>query len=236
MRNQRYSQVSNINNKNTGILIALTMKTSAKQTLNQQQSVFTQSSRRVAGFTLIEMIVTVTIAAILASIAIPSFTKMIERNRISTGTNEFLSALILARSEAVKRSTTVVVCASTNQTSCAVGETNFSKGWIIFPECNSSAIGGANEVNGVIDTTINCDSDGNNVLDSSEQQQIIKVHEALPQLSIASGTDHISFDPSGRSTTMTITIGKDASTPSKQIDIRRTGRVKSCKAGTTGGC
>ncbi len=196
------------------------MKTFSKQLSNKQQS----------GFTLIEMIVTVTIAAILASIAIPSFTKMIERNRISTGTNEFLSALILARSEAVKRSMQVTVCSSTNQTSCSTS-TDFAKGWIIFPDWDGDK---------VINTTKTRDTNGDGTLDMSEKDAIIKVHEALPQLSIVSTTANtkaIRYERSGRvKNTMTINIGKKASTPSKQIDISLTGRVKSCKAGTSGGC
>jgi type IV fimbrial biogenesis protein FimT len=185
--------------------------------------------QRAKGFTLVEMIVTVTIAAILASIAIPSFTKMIERNRISTGTNEFLSALILARSEAVKRSSPVVVCASTNSSTCS-GTTDFASGWIIYPDCDGD---------GALGTTNTCDMDGNGVNETSETAAIIKVHDALPQLSIVSSTANtssISYAASGRSTSMTIVIGKDTNTPSRQIDISLTGRVKSCKSGTTGGC
>ena len=55
------------------------------------------------GFTLIELMVTLTVMAILLSIAAPSFTSLMAANRMSTQTNEFIGALNLARSEAVRR-------------------------------------------------------------------------------------------------------------------------------------
>jgi len=199
------------------------MKTSSKQLSHKQQS----------GFTLIEMIVTVTIAAILASIAIPSFTKMIERNRISTGTNEFLSALILARSEAVKRSRNVIVCSSSDLSTCS-GATEFSAGWIIYPDCDNDQ---------VLDTAKTCDMNGDgdvaDAVDMSETDAIIKVHGELSGLSIVAttaNTDKVRYLPSGRANTqLRFQIGKDASTPSKQIDMGLTGRVRSCKL-NSGGC
>src|SRR5690349_7330540 len=69
------------------------------------------------GFTLIELLVTLSVAAVLLSIATPSFVAMNERNRITTYTNNFVTALNYARAEAVRRGTTVTVCISTNGTS-----------------------------------------------------------------------------------------------------------------------
>lgn len=82
------------------------------------------------GFTLIEMMVTIAIAAILLAIAVPSYQGIIINNRISAQTNDFVSGLALARSEAIKRGTSVRVK--------AVG-TNFSSGWTIWVDANGNA-------------------------------------------------------------------------------------------------
>jgi type IV fimbrial biogenesis protein FimT len=62
-----------------------------------------QKSVKHSGFTLIELIVTVSIAAILLSMAIPSFIGTIASNRLTTNDNELVTALNIARSEAIKR-------------------------------------------------------------------------------------------------------------------------------------
>jgi type IV fimbrial biogenesis protein FimT len=55
------------------------------------------------GFTLIEMMMVVTILAVLVTIAIPSFSELRDRNTVDTDSNKLLSSILLARSEAVKR-------------------------------------------------------------------------------------------------------------------------------------
>lgn len=66
---------------------------------------------RARGFTLIELMVTVVVMAILAASAVPSFRNMILQNRASTHVNELVSALSVARSEAIKRGVQVELLA-----------------------------------------------------------------------------------------------------------------------------
>lgn len=64
------------------------------------------------GFTLIELMVTLAVLAVLLGIAVPNFTQMIKNNRLTTEANEFVSVLNVARSEAIKRSDTITITAA----------------------------------------------------------------------------------------------------------------------------
>jgi len=90
------------------------------------------------GFTLIELMVTIAIAAILSAVAIPSFTSTISRNRLTNSANELVTTLNLARSEAVKRAMSVTVRkvdgnSSTNRSAGA----NWEDGWDVFTDADS---------------------------------------------------------------------------------------------------
>ena len=79
------------------------------------------------GFTLIELMVTLTVMAIALSLAAPSFANLLASNRISTQTNEIIGALNLARSEAVRRSKPIALRSNG-------GDLNFSTGWKVFTD------------------------------------------------------------------------------------------------------
>ena len=76
------------------------------------------------GFTLVELMITLAVAAILMTIAIPSFTTTIKNNRLTTQANELITSLNYARSEAIKRGASVTL----NSTST---NTNWHSGWTI---------------------------------------------------------------------------------------------------------
>ncbi|MCL2308099.1 MAG: GspH/FimT family pseudopilin [Proteobacteria bacterium] len=71
------------------------------------------------GFTLIELMVTLSVLAILLAIAAPSFSELIMNNRLATAVNEVQSALNFARAEAVTRRQSVTVCISSDGASCS---------------------------------------------------------------------------------------------------------------------
>lgn len=88
-------------------------------------------SKQASGFTLLELIVAISIAGILMSMAIPSFSDMMRNNRLTTYANELVTSLNLARSEAVKRGVPVTVR--------KIGTGNWSAlGWNVFVDNNGN--------------------------------------------------------------------------------------------------
>lgn len=82
-------------------------------------------------FTLIELMVTISVLAVVISLAAPSFSSMLRENRLAALSTEVQGALQLARSEAIKRRESITVCRSNAaQTTCANG-TNWGAGWLI---------------------------------------------------------------------------------------------------------
>ncbi|AKS40631.1 GspH/FimT family pseudopilin [Wenzhouxiangella marina] len=71
-----------------------------------------RAERAQAGFTLLELIITVALAAILLSLALPSLRAVVQNNRLTVQANDLQTAFQFARSEALKRSRPVSVCAS----------------------------------------------------------------------------------------------------------------------------
>lgn len=78
---------------------------------------------------MIELLVTIAIAAILLGLGVPSFIDFMVRNRLTTYNNDFVAALATARSEAIRRGTTVSVCKRSSDTSCVGG--TWSNGWLV---------------------------------------------------------------------------------------------------------
>lgn len=81
------------------------------------------------GFTMIELLTAIALAAVIMGLAVPSFIDFMIRNRLNSYNNEFVAALAIARSEAVRRGTTVSVCKRASDTSCVGGA--WSNGWLV---------------------------------------------------------------------------------------------------------
>jgi len=91
---------------------------------------------RSRGFTLVELMVTITVGGILLAIAAPSFRSYVQNSRLTSEADSMIYSLNLARDEAVKDDTTIEVCASSDGATC-VG--TWANGWIVVCPANCPA-------------------------------------------------------------------------------------------------
>lgn len=131
---------------------------------------------RQRGLTLIELLVTLSIAVILVTIAVPSFQDFFRRNRIESATSDLMATLSYARSEAIRRGVRVSVCRSNTGTNCTT-TAPWQSGWIVFTNPNND----------------------NNV---DPGEEILRVQQALPApITLNSDfTNRITYQPDGRIT------------------------------------
>lgn len=117
-----------------------------------------QSSNRPAGrhrnskgFTLIELMVTVAVVGILAVVGVPAMAGLINANRINSASDNLTAALQLARSEAIRRGTSVTVCASNDGQACA-STTSWNR-WIVRGRDNVASEAGGEVIDILRDET-----------------------------------------------------------------------------------
>ncbi len=96
------------------------------------------------GFTLIELMVTIAIVAIMASIAVPSFQNFVRQTRVTTQTNDFITGLNYARSESIKQGRRVTMCKSADLATC-IAAGNWAQGWILFVDTDGNGTKAAAE-------------------------------------------------------------------------------------------
>jgi len=90
--------------------------------------------KRNAGFTLMELMVSITVLGVLTAMAVPSFVSMNNRNRLASQANELLSAIQYARAEAIRINSRVTFCGAASadvdaEDDCEGGEQPF---WVVI--------------------------------------------------------------------------------------------------------
>lgn len=101
--------------------------------------------QRIHGFTLVELVVAMAVAAILVTIAVPNLRVFVQNSRIGTQTNDLISDISLARSEAIKSGATATVCSSTAGLACDGGG-NWTNGRLVWTDTNGNGVLDAGEM------------------------------------------------------------------------------------------
>lgn len=177
--------------------------------------------RRSRGFTLLELLATLAIVAIVVGVAVPAMTDAIRRSRLAAAHNEFVSALYLLRSEAAKRNRVVKMCRSRDA---------------MVPSCDSSEGGGWHT-----GWAVWVDADDSGQIDGGEPA--ILVHGPLRGDLIITGNGNVADRVAFRSTGITLgagngtfTICSPGSPMKRQIVLSRTGRLRAQDLASDGSC
>ncbi|AZN63107.1 GspH/FimT family pseudopilin [Acinetobacter johnsonii] len=93
------------------------------------------------GFTLIELMVTIAVLALIATLAAPNLSQTLKNTKVKTSSGEILNFLQQARTEAVRLGKTVTICGSSDGTNClSANKINWSTGLIAIPSASSAPI------------------------------------------------------------------------------------------------
>ena len=106
---------------------------------------FKKSSKIRNGFTIIELMVTVALLAVMLAVGIPGFANLFQVNNIAEISNRFVSSMMLARSEAISENTTVIMCQVNGAGTACDNDGQWEDGWTVW-----------------------IDLDGDNVIDNNE--------------------------------------------------------------------
>lgn len=173
------------------------------------------------GFTLVELMTTLAVAAVILTLAVPSFSTIIKDNRQVTQANDLITTLVYARSEAINRGSRITVCKSNDAATCAASG-GWEQGWIAFVDANSDANVNAGE-------------------------EILRVHSALSVSTTLKGDanlgNYISYVSRGNTRLISGAIqsgvmvecdDRGFGSKAQAISINATGRAKNWKATDAG--
>lgn len=168
------------------------------------------------GASLVEWLVVIAISAILFAVGLPQLTRFIHTSKTNVYSNDLLNDIWYARSEAIKRNTYVILCASEDGINCATSG-SWNQGWLVHADHN---------VNGLRDAS----------------EAVLRSHSAIDAGWAMSGNSpmrrYIRYGPNGESSAAngafqagTISVCKIGSDESEriQIVINKVGRPRTTK-------
>jgi type IV fimbrial biogenesis protein FimT len=163
--------------------------------------------RKQHGFTLVELLVTLAVLAILISAAAPAFHNVTLNNKLRSHSNNIVASVLLARSEAIKRNGVVRMCISADGATCAAGgNASWEQGWVVYHDTGNTG-----------------------TLDTGDDPIIRHENPASHGFKILSSVKSLSFQPSGTGASQA-TLKVCRATPNvgsqeRQVTISATGRT-----------
>lgn len=100
--------------------------------------------RYLCGFTLVEVLTTMAIMAVLMAVAVPSLRSLMNSSKLTAASNALLWSMYLARSEAIKRGNRVVLCKTSDGLACAE-RGGWEQGWMVFHDIDNNGERDRNE-------------------------------------------------------------------------------------------
>ena len=165
--------------------------------------------RRLAGFTLIELMLSIAIGAVLLVIGVPSFNDLLRSIRLSTAMSQFTSDLYAAKGEAIKRNARVLVCAKNASSDTCNAVTNWATGWLVCIDADA---------NGTCDASTSADPNPLIVRKA--------IHETLTLTGPAAGVAFTSTGPTAAAAAYSLS-GTWSGAPTKSAAVALTGHIAS---------
>lgn len=176
-----------------------------------------ENARKINGYTMIELLVSLLIAGILLGLSLPSFQDTIESSVTNSQAKLLMTTLNLARSEAIKRGTEVGICASNDSADC--DNDDWSDGWIVFVDNNGDADG----------------ADGS--IDAGDV--VIRVFDAVGSGSVLTSTfdlfqyNELGFSETGAVETLKLCPSSNNASNARSVEISVSGRGRRIEDGLT---
>lgn len=160
-----------------------------------------------AGFTVIEMMVSLSVLAVILTLAVPSFHRFVQQQRLTATTNHLVAQLQFARGQAISRGSLVAACPSRDGRRCTGGN-RWEEGWIVYLDPDKAG-------------------------QPAGPQDVLRVVQAMPEHVIHSGGRHrVRFRPSGVAygTNLTIRVcPRREAESARAVVVSNPGRVRAVR-------